>query len=135
VIDTPVSYFYASYSDSDSYATAPFLKFFPGQNNWGPNVLDIEVDFTPSGLVNGTIDAYYNGESDVHLVGENGLFTVVFSSDKGICYFHCVGAQGVIAEGNSVPEPSTAALMGLAMLGLAARRYVPSLAVSARAPY
>lgn len=124
-VDAPISYFYASVD-----ASYRPIRFFPGiQTVWIFDSLDIEVDLTPARLLNGTIDAYANAESDVHLVGRNGVFTASFNSDYPTCFLHCTGAQGFIAHGNSVPEPATAALMGLAMLGLVVRKYVPDVAV------
>ena len=128
LVDAPISYFFASVDD----IYRP-IRFFPGnQPYWGFGSLDIEVDLTPARLVSGTIDAYANAESDIHLVGRNGLFTADFNSDYPTCFLHCTGAQG-IAHRNAIPEPATAALMGLAMLGLVVRKYVPGAAATVKA--
>lgn len=126
LVDSPILFFHASYTDAQ---TSMSLTFFPASmTSWEMwNLLNIDLNLSSAGLVSGSIEARYHDESDVRFVGENGLFTAAFNSDNGDCFMHCTGAQGIIAESNSVPEPSTAALLGLAVLGLVVRKYVPAL--------
>jgi hypothetical protein len=127
-VDSPISYFFASYGG----VVLP-IKLFPNvQTVWGWDWLDVEVDLTSAGFVSGTIDAYFHAQSEIHLAGQNGLFTAAFSADGGDCILHCRGAQGAIVESSSVPEPSTVALVAIALVGLVMRKYRPAVKAATR---